>query len=143
QVVEIVREEEESFIRTLDRGIKLFEEAAAVARLTESGFGEKKEGIISGEVAFRLHDTYGVYIDITEQMAVEAGLSVDRKGYEEEMRKAKEKARGARKKLVVAAISGELPETEDSPKYGGPTCNAHLVGGIKDNTVVRSGRLKE
>ncbi len=134
KVVDMIREEEESFIRTLDRGIKLFQDAGE--RATKSG------KIISGADAFQLHDTYGLYIDITEQMASEAGLSVDRAGYEEEMRKAKEMARGARKKMVVTAVTGELPKTDDSFKYRGLTSESRVLGWIKNNDVVRAGQLK-
>src|SRR5581483_10140803 len=132
QVVDVIREEEESFIRTLDRGIKLFQEAAEPAA---------KSKRISGADAFQLHDTYGLYIDITEQMASEAGLSVDRTGYEEEMRKAKEKARGARKKMVVTAVAGELPKTDDSLKYRGFKAESKIRGWVKDNAVVKQGKL--
>src|SRR5205807_504216 len=102
--------EEKEFIKTLDRGIKLFQE---VAERTRKAGGKG----ISGADAFKLHDTYGIYIDITEQMADEAHLKVDRQGYEKEMEEAKQKARGARKKLVITAVSGDLPKTDDSPRY--------------------------
>ncbi len=134
RVAGLIRADEESFIRTLDRGIKLFEEAAGRAR-------EAGSKTISGTDAFLLHDTFGVYIDITEQMAAEAGLGVDRAGYEREMEGAKSRARGARKKLVVTAVSGELPRTDDKPKYEGTVATAKVVGWVKDNTVVRDGRL--
>src|SRR5207302_10464717 len=58
KVAEIIREEEESFLRTLGRGIRLFEEAAARAR-------KKGSTVISGKDAFELHTTFGVYIDNT------------------------------------------------------------------------------
>jgi alanyl-tRNA synthetase len=75
-------------------------------------------------------------------MAAEAGLAVDRGGYEAEMQKAKEKARSMRKKLAVNAVSGELPKTDDSPKYGAAPASAKLIGWVKDNTVIRKGRLE-
>jgi alanyl-tRNA synthetase len=135
QVAEIIREEEQSFIRTLDRGIKLFQEAADRARKTGSN-------VISGQDAFKLHDTHGVYIDITEQMASEAGLSVDRASFEEEMDTARGIAQGARKKLVITAVTGEVPKTDDAPKYKGLAADGTIIGWIKDNAVVRSGRLE-
>ena len=70
KVADRIRDAELSFIKTLDRGIKLFQEAAE--RATKAG-----RKVISGEDAFQLHDAYGVYIDITEQMASEA-TGVDR-----------------------------------------------------------------
>jgi alanyl-tRNA synthetase len=132
RVAELVRADEESFIRTLDRGIKLFAEAAE--RGTTSGQ-------ISGQDAFKLHDTYGLYIDITEQMAREAGLGVDRVGYEREMDQAKELARGARKQHAVTAISGDLPMTDDSPKYKGQSARAKIIAWVKDNLVGTGGKL--
>jgi alanyl-tRNA synthetase len=134
RVAKLIRDDEESFIRTLDRGINLFEEAAERAR--QSG-GNR----ISGKDAFLLHSTYGVYIDITEQMASESGLTVDRAGFEEEMRKAKDEARATRKKIVITAVKGELPKTDDSPKYGPPNATAKVVGWVKDDAVIKSGRL--
>jgi alanyl-tRNA synthetase len=133
RVADLIRADEESFIRTLDRGIKLFGDAAERARQT----GNR----ISGQDAFQLHDTFGVYIDITEQMAGEAGLTVDRAGYEEEMERAKDKARGAQKKHAVTAIQGELPKTDDSPKYKGLAGKGKVLGWVKDNQVVTSGTL--
>lgn len=135
KVMELIRQEEESFIKTLDRGIGLFQEAAERA-------SKKESKTISGADAFQLHDTYGLYIDITEQMASEAGLGVDRKGYEEEMARAKDKARGARKKMVITAVTGELPKTDDSAKYGGLNSKGTILGWVKDNVVVRAGRLE-
>ncbi len=134
KVAGLIREEEESFIKTLDRGIRLFQEAADRAN-------QRGRRVISGEDAFQLHDTYGVFIDITEQMAAEAGLGVDRQRYQELMDEAKHKARGARKKLVISAVSGDLPRTDDSPKYQGLNAAATVLGWIKDNAVTRAGSL--
>jgi alanyl-tRNA synthetase len=135
RVADLIRTDEETFIRTLDRGIKLFGEAAERAR----GAGTKQ---ISGPDAFKLHDTYGVYIDITEQMAGEAGLAVDRAGFEQEMKQAKDIARGAQKKHTITAITGDLPKTDDSPKYQGPRAKATVVGWVRENVVTTNGKLK-
>jgi alanyl-tRNA synthetase len=134
RVVRLIQEDEESFIRTLDRGIKLFEDAAA--RTRQAG-----RRTLSGEDVFKLHDTYGVYVDITEQMASEAGLDIDRAGYEAILEEMKNKARGTRKKMVVTAVQGDLPGTDDSPKYAGPTTTGQVLGWVQDNQVVRSGSL--
>jgi alanyl-tRNA synthetase len=140
RVAGLIREDEESFIRTLDRGIRLFEEAAERSRQ-----GNTKT--ISGQDAFQLHDTFGLYIDITEQMAAEAGLTVDRTGFEKEMEAAKRKARGARKKLVITAVSGDLPKTDDSAKYDPVreldrlSGRGTILGWIKNGVAVRTGEL--
>src|SRR5262249_35246877 len=134
RVVNLIRDEEESFIKTLDRGIRLFQEAADRARKS----GRKA---ISGKDGFTLHDTHGVYIDITEQMAREAGLGVDRQGFEREMEDARRRAREGRKKLVITAVTGDLPKTDDAPKYQGLHATGTLRGWVKDNVAVRTGRL--
>jgi alanyl-tRNA synthetase len=134
KVIETILHEEEQFLGTLDRGIRLFQEAADRAR-------ETGNAVISGEDAFKLHDTFGLYIDITEQMATEQRLQVDRAGYEKEMEQARNRARGARKKLEVSAIQGELPRTDDSYKYKKPAIKARLLGWVRDNAVVNSGNL--
>ncbi len=80
-----LRDEEESFSRTLDRGIELFEEAA---RELSAG------AAIKAEDAFKLHDTYGFPLDLTQLMAEERGMSVDVAGFDALMAAAKAKSRG-------------------------------------------------
>jgi len=80
----IVKDEEEAFGRTLDRGIALFDQAAQRSGATKT---------IGAEDAFKLHDTYGFPIDLTEVMAEERGMTVDVAGFEKLMEEAREKAR--------------------------------------------------
>ncbi len=134
-VISLIREEEEGFLRALDRGIKLFQEAAERARKS----GSKT---IPGADVFLLHDTHGVYIDIVEQMAAEAGMSVDRAGYQQAMEEAKRRARGARKKVVISAVSGDVPRTDDAYKYQPTSIHAPVLGWVKNNAVARTGSLK-
>src|SRR5206468_1635097 len=61
--------------------------------------------------------------------------------FNELMQEAKDKARQARKKMVVTAVSGQLPETDDSPKYRDLRAEGKVLGWIKANTVIDSGRL--
>lgn len=86
----VVREEEERFRLTLDKGLALLEDE--LSALEKSG-GK----IVSGEVAFRLYDTYGFPLDIVEDVAVKRGFSVDTEGFAERMKEQKERARAARK----------------------------------------------
>jgi len=79
-----LREEEVSFRRTLDRGIELVSEEAS--RITN--------GVFPGDVAFKLHDTYGFPIGLTRLMAEERGLKVDLEGFEREMEAARVRSRG-------------------------------------------------
>jgi alanyl-tRNA synthetase len=106
-VEEVLRLEEEAFNRTLDRGLQLFEEE--VERLKTSGLPEA--GQISGEFAFKLYDTYGFPLDLTQLMARERGLSVDTPRFEVLMEEQRARARAAQKKTVieVTQLETEVP----------------------------------
>jgi alanyl-tRNA synthetase len=136
RVIDQIHDEERGFLRTLRRGVTLF------LRIAEQ---MKKEGRtqVSGEEAFKLHDTYGVLIDITLQMAAEQDppLTVDMEGFRKAMEEAQEKAKQGGKKFAVAAVQGTLPATDDSPKYQSAPVSAKVVGWVKDNAVVTSGKL--
>src|SRR3954453_15772042 len=82
--------EEEGFGRTLEQGLRLFEEIAGRAR------AEGDEGIAAAD-AFRLHDTYGFPIDLTLELATEAGLGVDEEGFERFMEDQRTRARAQAK----------------------------------------------
>ena len=141
QVMHLIREEEIGFLKTLERGMMLFEEAAGLARKTSTGVVGPKE-IITGKAAFDLHTTYGFFIDITEQMAREAGIKVDRTTFEALYDEFRVQSSKDRKKSIITAIQGELPKTDDSAKYKGLTTNVKIVGWIKDNFVISSGKLE-
>ncbi len=91
-VADVIRAEEESFNRTLDKGIALFEDEAAKL---------KSGGSITGALAFRLYDEQGFPLDLTQLMARERGLSVDVAGFEKLMEEQRARARAAQKKEVI------------------------------------------
>ena len=84
----VIQEEEESFLRTLSTGITLLEGVMAEAKADG-------QGVVAGEKAFTLFDTYGFPLDLTQLICQEHGLSVDEKGFDAEMQKQKERARNA------------------------------------------------
>ncbi len=88
-----IKTEEESFNKTLDRGIELFREEAE-----QAGSGK----VLSGDFAFSLYDTYGFPLDLTELMARERGLSVDVAGFDKLMQGQRERARAAQKREVIS-----------------------------------------
>jgi alanyl-tRNA synthetase len=98
-IQETIRREEESFNKTLDKGIELFE--------SEIGRGASK---ISGAFAFRLYDEQGFPLDLTELMARERGLTVDVAGFEKLMEQQRARARKAQKKETI-----ELADAMDVP----------------------------
>ena len=105
----VITAEEEAFRRTLDRGLTLFADAAD--RSSRSG-----EKVVSGADAFRLHDTFGFPIDLTEVMAEERGMTVDLDGYEQLMEEARETSRSGSDEtdLVVTMPPDVLARLEDS-----------------------------
>ena len=82
----VIREEENAFLRTLDRGIRMLEDNMAKNAATK---------VVSGVDAFVLYDTYGFPIDLTELIAAEKGYTVDLDGFNVELGKQKERARNA------------------------------------------------
>src|SRR6185369_3061970 len=88
----VIKSEEESFGRTLDRGLQIFTKSASA-------------GAISGAAAFELYDTYGFPLDMTQLLATERGLTVDAAGFETEMEKQRERGRAAQKKEIVIAAT--------------------------------------
>jgi len=97
-ICRVIRSEEESFGRTLDRGLQIFTKAAAAEK-------------ISGASAFELYDTYGFPLDMTQLLATERGLTVDTAEFERLMTQQRDRARAAQKKeIVVAAKEGETSD---------------------------------
>jgi alanyl-tRNA synthetase len=82
-VLEVCRHEEESFRRTLDRGLRMIDEEIESARRS----GKK---VLSGDVVFFLHDTHGFPWDLTQIIARERGFDIDQAGYEERMQRQRE-----------------------------------------------------
>ena len=82
----VIREEENAFLRTLDRGIRMLEDNMAK---------NADARMVSGTDAFVLYDTYGFPIDLTELIASEKGYKVDLEGFNAELQKQKERARNA------------------------------------------------
>ena len=87
-IKKVIKEEEDSFLRTLDNGIKMLD-----GKIREQRAQGKNE--ISGEDAFLLYDTYGVPLDLTELILREQDMSVEKEGFNREMAKQKQRARNA------------------------------------------------
>ena len=100
-ITRVIRTEEESFSRTIDTGLRIFSDYLE---------GFKKDGVklFSGDAAFKLHDTYGFPIDLTEEMAEEQGFTVDRERFNACLQEQKDRARAARGDMSEAWKSIEL-----------------------------------
>jgi alanyl-tRNA synthetase len=97
-----------------------------------------REGIISGDFAFKLYDTYGFPLDLTELMARERGLAVDTTGFEVEMEKQRSRARAAQKKQVIELSEVETKEPTRFIGYDTLSTPARVleVVNLKDKTAV-------
>ena len=109
-ITKVIRTEEENFARTIDGGIRIYNEMLASHK-------EKGETVFSGADAFKLYDTFGFPIDLTAEMAAEAGMTIDEDGFKQLMTEQKERAREARKALGDLGWAGvefgkDMPSTE-------------------------------
>jgi alanyl-tRNA synthetase len=124
QVQETIQREEEAFNKTLDRGIELFNDEASSQ--------------ITGEFAFKLYDTYGFPLDLTELMARERGLTVDKVGFDKLMEEQKARARAAQKKEVISLSQIETTTPTNFVGYDNLATEARVleVVSLKDKTAV-------
>ncbi len=122
-IEKVIKEEEDAFLKTLETGIKLL----------EKNMPTTKEGILRGEVAFTLYDTYGFPLDLTELILKENGMSVDTSGFDAEMQKQKERARNA---AAIETDDWIILHDEDSQFVGYDHYKA-------DTKIVRYRRVKQ
>ncbi|QGU04713.1 alanine--tRNA ligase [Corynebacterium comes] len=131
--------EERAFLKTLESGTHRFDDAAAKTR----GSGAE---IFSGEEAFTLHDTYGFPIDLTLEMAAEAGLEVDVAGFEAAMseQRARAKADNVAKKHGHADESVYREWVDNSPTefigFSELSADAKIIGLVADGMSVTQAR---
>ena len=108
-ITKVVRTEEENFAKTIDGGMKIFADLLAEHKA-------KGEMQFSGKDAFKLYDTYGFPVDLTEEMVQDEGMTLDRVAFDEEMEAQRVRARKAREALGDLGWSGvefgkEIPST--------------------------------
>jgi alanyl-tRNA synthetase len=100
-ILSTVRDEESRFITTLDQGTEILNHEISKLK-------SKNQKHIPGELVFKLYDTYGFPVDLTEVMAAESGLSVDHKDFEKHMDDARTKAKASWKGQAIAGSEGHL-----------------------------------
>jgi alanyl-tRNA synthetase len=118
----VLEREEASFDRTLRAGLGLLREEMSRAEREE-------RRTLDGEVTFRLHDTHGFPVELTEELAGEAGLAVDRAGFDEAMAAQRERARAAARVPVLAdeAAYRALLDEHGESAFVGRTLDAYAV----------------
>jgi len=99
-ILRTARAEEERFMATIDEGMRRFEEVAP----------KGKRGVISGKEAFKLYDTYGFPLDLTELMAHERGYRVDVEGFEAALEEQRQRSREVHEEAKAGAAAGDRRE---------------------------------
>ena len=112
RVTEVLKQEEERFFQTIANGMEILEGSLADIKpgtfvLEQVGQGVK----LSGEVAFKLHDTYGFPLDLTADVCRERGVSVDEAGFNAAMNRQREQARAAAKFKMAAGLEYKGADT--------------------------------
>lgn len=129
RVIEIIRNEENSFADMLQNGMKLLE--AELPKLNN--------GILPGDVAFKLFDTYGFPLDLTQMILRDKNFDVDVAGFEKAMAEQKERSRANTKGTRIFWESQtELAGTDDTNKYAPVDMDAKVLSILKNGEFVQS-----
>jgi alanyl-tRNA synthetase len=135
RVQDIIKGEEADFLKTIGRGLALYQKAAEEAK--------RKGNVISGKAVFDLYTTHGFPPDLTRQMGQEEQLTIDEEEYRRLWEEFTTQGPGKAAAQVALNVSGGLPATDDRPKWFGPACEGTVLGWIADNSFHNSGRLPE
>ncbi len=130
-IIKVIRNEEEAFEKTLDSGLQVL----------ESMLGSVKDGVLSGDDAFKLYDTYGFPLDLTQDILEEKGITVDTDRFTECMNEQRRRARDARKDAGADAWKGDqnLAEQLTASTFVGYTATesaATVTAIVADNALV-------
>ncbi|WP_462405596.1 alanine--tRNA ligase [Gracilibacillus sp. Marseille-QA3620] len=133
-IAKVIRNEEERFHETLHDGLAILSEVIQ---------GEKKKGsdTISGSDIFRLYDTYGFPVELTEEYAEDEGMKVDHAGFEKEMEAQRSRARAARQDVdsmqVQSGILGDIKVDSEFIGYDQLECKASV------SVIIKNGERAE
>ena len=122
----VIREEENAFLRTLDKGIRMLEDNMAKNAAAK---------VVSGVDAFVLYDTYGFPVDLTELIATEKGYTVDLDGFKAELQKQKDRAR--------SATANEFGDWQEFAADSGVTFIGYDTLRVEDATLVKQRVVKQ
>ena len=134
-IMKVIKAEEESFNVTLDRGIELFDDLV-------KGLKKDKQKVIPGEEIFKLYDTFGFPVDLTNVMAQENGFTIDEEGFNELMKIQQQRGRDASKeKFASVNISTEdlstfeilEPDNSEFTGYDELESKGKIIGYKKEN----------
>ncbi|TET53941.1 MAG: alanine--tRNA ligase, partial [Actinobacteria bacterium] len=140
-ILRIAKTEEERFSQTLKQGVEIINDQ--VKQLKKS-----KQKIISGDIAFKLHDTYGFPVELTAEIAAENKLSIDVTKFEKLMNEQKARARAAWKEeeKEFAPIYNKVLEKTNASEFVGYKefrADAKIVGLIVDQQITKEAKAKQ
>ena len=132
-IQKVIKNEEDRFHETLNEGLAILSELIKKEK-------EKGSGMVQGEDVFRLYDTYGFPVELTEEYAEEEGLKVDHEGFEKEMQLQRERARAARQDVgsmqVQGGILGEIKDSSEFVGYDTFEIKSKVVALVKEGELV-------
>jgi alanyl-tRNA synthetase len=132
-IQKVMKSEEERFHETLNEGLAILSEVMEKA---------KDNGVIAGEDIFRLYDTYGFPVELTEEYAEEQGLAIDHEGFEKEMESQRDRARKARHEVdsmqVQSGVLGNIKVESEFIGYDQWSTEAQIVALLKNGLEVES-----
>ncbi|WP_417899488.1 alanine--tRNA ligase [Bacillus haimaensis] len=136
----VIKTEEERFHETLNDGLAIL--STVIAKAKEEGIN-----VISGADAFRLYDTYGFPVELTEEYVEEQGMTLDHAGFEKEMEMQRERARSARQDVdsmqVQSGILGEIRSQSTFVGYNQLSTTSTISVIVKNGELVDSAEAGE
>lgn len=136
----VIKTEEERFHETLNDGLAILSTVIAKAK-------EKGNNVISGADAFRLYDTYGFPVELTEEYVEEQGMTLDHAGFEKEMEMQRERARSARQDVdsmqVQSGVLGEIRSQSTFVGYDQLSTTSTISVIVKNGELVDSAEAGE
>ncbi|WP_066293083.1 alanine--tRNA ligase [Bacillus sp. FJAT-29937] len=139
-IQKVIKNEEERFHETLHEGLTIL--SAVIKKEKEKG-----SDLIQGEDVFRLYDTYGFPVELTEEYAEEEGMKVDHDGFELEMNRQRERARAARQDVdsmqVQGGVLGEIKVESQFTGYDHLEADSQIVAIVKDGQLINEAQSGE
>jgi len=132
-IQQVIKSEEERFLETLNEGLSIL--ASVIQKQKQSG-----SNVIPGQEVFRLYDTYGFPVELTEEYAEEENMVIDQEGFEKEMELQRERARKARQEVdsmqVQGGVLADIKDESEFVGYDTLTTNGKVIAIIKDDQLV-------
>ena len=136
QVAQVIKSEETDFLNVIERGLTFFDAAA--------GRSKENHNVITGSDVFTLHATLGFPHDMTRQIALERGLSIDQPEFDRLWEEhIKVSSHGRKQHVQIAVDLTGIAKTDDSPKYTGFTTEGRILAWASEKEIARTGRLAE